>query len=407
MPNYLYPGVYVEELPSGTHPITAVGTATAGFIGVAPAKGRRVLEAVAITSWMQFLREYVGDGADENATTDLAIGVRGFFDNQGGRCFVVNLGDKGQLAQGLRLLEKEDEVAIVAAPGFIGPANYDALLTHCENLADRVAILDPPKDVANEAFETLAQVATTGGDDGPKSKKGLRARLSKGGYGAFYFPCILIDDPLAEYHRPAGAGAGQQPPLVAFPSGHLAGVYARTDALRGVHKAPANETLRGATGLRYKLTDQDQGALNPNSVNCIRSFSKQGILVWGARTLDDEASEYRYVPVRRFVNMVEKSIRNSTRWIVFEANHEPLWNAIRRDVSGFLRLLWSQGMLRGDTADQAFFVKCDADTNTEEVIQAGQVVTLIGLAVIRPAEFVIFRINQSAGQAQAAGNGKP
>src|ERR1700712_1680067 len=106
MPNYLYPGVYVEELPSGTHPITAVGTATAGFIGVAPAKGRRVLEAVAITSWMQFLREFVGDGADENATTDLAIGVRGFFDNQGGRCFVVNLGDKGQLAQGLRLLEK-------------------------------------------------------------------------------------------------------------------------------------------------------------------------------------------------------------------------------------------------------------------------------------------------------------
>lgn len=416
MPEYLYPGVYVEEVSSGTHPIQAVGTRTAAFIGLAPnkrahvtitASGQVRLQAVAITSWMQFVREFVGEAAGENDPTDLALGVRGFFDNLGGRCFVVNLGEQGTLAQGLDLIAREDEVAIVAAPGRVAPADYEALLTHCENLGDRVAILDPPKEPVD--LGALREVGEAVADGGSRKKKdqedtpakaGLRPRNSKGGYGAFYYPAILVDDPLKEFHRPAPGQAAPATVITAFPSGHIAGVYARTDAVRGVHKAPANETLRGAVGVVHKLNDQDQGSLNPRGVNIIRSFSKQGILVWGARTLDDEASEYRYVPVRRFVSMVEKSIRENTRWIVFEANHEPLWNAIRRDISGFLRLLWSQGQLRGETPEQAFFVKCDADTNTEEVIQAGQVVTLVGLSVIRPAEFVIFRISQSAGQAQ-------
>ena len=186
------------------------------------------------------------------------------------------------------------------------------------------------------------------------------------------------------------------------PSGHLAGVYARTDSVRGVHKAPANEPIRQALGLTYQVTHAEQGELNRSGVNCIRFFSDAGILIWGARTLDEAASEYRYIPVRRTMLALKESIQEGTRWAVFEPNDENTWKTVERDIRAFLTLQWRAGALMGTTPEQAFYVKCDAETNPQEVIDAGQMVTEIGVAPVKPAEFVIFRISQWSGEAAEA-----
>ena len=182
------------------------------------------------------------------------------------------------------------------------------------------------------------------------------------------------------------------------PSGHVAGMFALSDMRRGVFKAPANMVVRGALGLSQRLTDAEQGVLNPAGVNAFRMFTGRGIVLWGARTLAPAASEWRYVPVRRLFIMVEESIRRGTQWVVFEPNDERLWKSIRRDVGAFLMLLWRDGALQGATPEQAFFVKCDAETNTPDEIAAGRVVIEVGLAPVRPAEFVIFRIGQTSAE---------
>jgi phage tail sheath protein FI len=164
-----------------------------------------------------------------------------------------------------------------------------------------------------------------------------------------------------------------------------------------VHKAPANETIRGALGLTYDVTHQEQEMLNPAGVNCIRQFSAEGIRVWGARTLADPASPWRYLNVRRLFNMVEESIARSTRWCVFEPNDQLLWRTITLNVSAFLMLCWRDGALMGRTPAEAFFVKCDEETNPPESIDAGRVGTLVGMAPVKPAEFIIFKIGQHAG----------
>ena len=168
-------------------------------------------------------------------------------------------------------------------------------------------------------------------------------------------------------------------------------------ATRGVHKAPANEVIRGALNVTQRLTREEQGVLNPVGVNCIRYFPREGIRVWGARTLADASSEWRYLNVRRLFNMIEESIAEATRWIVFEPNDRELWKSIRRDVGAFLTRVWRDGALMGRTANEAFFVKCDEETNPPEVIDAGMVVAIIGIAPVKPAEFVVFRISQHAG----------
>jgi hypothetical protein len=270
------------------------------------------------------------------------------------------------------------------------PASYSALLDSAETLKDRVAILDGPATAADvESLTRVAEVAPgppAGGQGGaarPPRSAGLRARTSDGGYGAFYFPWLRVRDAVSDK-------------IVSVPpSGHLAGIYARTDTERGVHKAPANVTIRGALGVTQILSRAEQDVLNPEGVNCIRFFSREGVRVWGARTLAPSASNWRYLNVRRLFNMVEESIAINTRWVVFEPNDRPLWKAIQRDVGAFLTLLWRQGALQGATPREAFFVKCDEETNPPEVIDAGQVVTLIGMAPVKPAEFVIFRIGQS------------
>lgn len=393
MPTYMTPGIYMEEISGGTRPIMAVGTSTAAFLGVAPAAGKHLNEPVAVSNWSQFIREFVDE---DSPSTDLARAVFGFFSNGGSRCYVLNVGKGNPIAgderrrTGISALETVDEARIIAAPGYTDIPSYEALISHCEKMKNRFAILDSPVQVDN--LDALKKVGTagvsTGEEDEGKKKatSGHALRPRETDCAAFYFPWITARDPLS-------SGSIVKTP----PSGHLAGVYARTDAARGVHKAPANEPIRGALDLCYKVTREEQGELNAAGVNCIRFFPDSGIRVWGARTLAPEASEWRYISVRRLFNMIEESIERGTSWIVFESNDPRTWKSIERDIRAFLTLVWRDGALKGATPEQAFFVKCDEETNPPEVIDAGRLVTEIGIAPVKPAEFIIFRIFQWIG----------
>lgn len=466
------PGVYIEELAGGARPIQAVGTSTAGFLGVAPDPSKNVLEPKAINNWTEFKKYFCPPGSPFNpgpkyTGQHLARAVYGFFQNKGSRCYVVNLGDAGDLADGLAALARVDEVAIVAAPGYCAPTDYDALISHCQDLKYRVAILDAPQDVSDLDLLKVAGLSQPPGftvstdnlddvPDGVKAEKdGEKLKLSGTGnpgdtvkaldadkkvlgqvtvgadqkwvlpsfafpqkdaqifleqsggglkppqtpYAAFYYPWIQVRDPLL----PRGKD-GSEPTLWAPPSGHIAGIWARSDSTRGVHKAPANEPILGALGVKKRLIDAEQGGLNQAGVNCIRAFAREGIVVWGARTLAPDG-EWRYLNVRRLFNMIENSIVQSTRWIVFEPNDEALWKAIRRDVTAFLTRIWRTGALMGSTAEQSFFVKCDAETNPPEEIDAGKVTIVIGIAPVKPAEFVVFQISQLVAGAQVSESG--
>jgi phage tail sheath protein FI len=394
--SYLSPGVYVEEVDRGSKPIEAVGTNTVGFLGES-SKGP-LNETVLITNWSQFVKTF-GDFKD--CSEHLAHAVYGFFNNGGSRCFVVNVGapegvaaapkatntdkkddkapaqvvvggggrdglfigrDGGPGARtGLKCLDEVDEIAIILAPGQVSPAVQDALLSHCETRKDRFAILDSPETIQG------------GVDKLPKP------RDSK--YGAYYFPWIQVYDP-------------DKGNIFVPPSGHIAGVYSRTDSERGVHKAPANEIIRGALGMKYNVSKGEQDLLNPKGINAIR-FMNGAIRIWGARTLSTDPS-WRYINVRRLFIMIESSIERATQWVVFEPNDHRLWKRVQRTIASFLTLLWRNGALMGTSPEQAFYVKCDDETNPPEVIDAGQVVVEIGVAPVKPAEFVIFRIGQMA-----------
>jgi len=369
-PEYLSPGVYVEEVPGASKPIEAVGTSTVGFIG--ESRKGPVNEVVFCPNWTTFTKNF-GDFADSDY---LAHALYGFFNNGGARCFVLNVGtgaadkrparfigfDRGPGERGgLHAFEEVEEIAVVAAPGQTAPAITDAVLTHCEKMRYRFAVLDS------------AEVIEKGGVD-----KLPKPRDSK--YGAYYFPWIEVYDP-------------QKGNIFVPPSGHVCGIYARSDAERGVHKAPANEIVRGALGLRYGITKGEQDILNPKGINCIREFKNRGIRVWGARTISSDP-EWRYVNVRRLFNMVEHSIENGTQWVVFEPNDQKLWKKVSRNITAFLLRVYRDGALFGVTPDKAFYVKCDDETNPPEVIDAGQMVCEIGMCPVKPAEFVIFRIGQ-------------
>jgi phage tail sheath protein FI len=392
MPAYLSPGVFVEEQDTGTRPIEAVGTSTAGFVGTAPIADAGKGDAVAVDNWGQFARIFVGDSTK---STDLANAVQGFFANGGSRCYIANIGPNDPIAPGLEALNLIDEIAILAAPGRTDQQSYSALLDAAETMKDRVAILDGPATV--DDVEQLTRVGmvddggSAGGDNAggkskqPQQKPGLRPRVSDKGYGAFYFPWIRVAD-----------AVDPKQIVSAPPSGHMAGLWAQTDATRGVHKAPANLPIRGAVGLTKIVSRAEHDVLNDQGVNVIRFFSREGILVWGARTLADGASNWKYLNVRRLFAMIEESIAISTRWVIFEPNDRPLWNDLKRDISNFLRVIHSQGALAGERPEDAFFVKCDAETNPPETVDLGQVIVVVGLAPVKPAEFLIIRIGQSA-----------
>jgi Bacteriophage tail sheath protein len=235
-------------------------------------------------------------------------------------------------------------------------------------MGDRIAILDTPPDLTPQEVHRWR---TT--DAGYDSK-----------FAALYWPWVKVFDPVS--------GANRFVP----PSGHMAGVWARNDDTRGVHKAPANEVVRGVISLQSQITRAEHDLLNPVGVNCVRSFPGRGVRVWGARTLASDA-EWRYLNVRRLFNYLEESILLGTQWVVFEPNDHALWARIRRTISAFLVNEWRKGALFGTTPDEAFFVKCDEETNPAEGIDAGQVVCQIGVAPVKPAEFVIFQLSQFSG----------
>ncbi|MET9555556.1 phage tail sheath subtilisin-like domain-containing protein [Streptomyces sp. NPDC006645] len=510
MPSYLSPGVYVEEVESGSRPIEGVGTSTAAFVGFAQ-KGP-FDEPTLITNWSQYVSTF-GDFVDG---TYLASSVYGFFSNGGGICYVVRIGDgasvgdeeadgtgelavgaevqigpyavkprpgvageitvevtdaegddppsdtfqlivrrDGQVAEtyptvttkrskenvatrvnakselieirdpgrgaaparpepqtvalapaapaapaagsagalapevyvgdadrrtGLGGLEAVDEITMIAVPDLMSAyqrglldlesviAVQQGLISHCELMGDRVAILDPPPGLSPQQA---------------RSWRTDRANFDSK-YATLYYPWISVADP-------ASGRATLVPP-----SGHIAGVWARNDDTRGVHKAPANEVVRGAVALQTQLTKGEHDLLNPIGLNCIRSFPGRGIRVWGARTLASDPA-WRYLNVRRLFNYLEESILAGTQWVVFEPNDDALWARVRRTVSAFLVNEWRKGSLFGLTPDEAFYVKCDRETNPPESIDAGQVVCEIGVAPVKPAEFVVFRLAQLTG----------
>jgi phage tail sheath protein FI len=203
-------------------------------------------------------------------------------------------------------------------------------------------------------------------------------------YAALYYPWIKVANP-----RNGGR------PIMVPPCGHMMGVWARTDETRGVFKAPANDVPRGVIGLAYETNFREQEMLNPLGINCIRTFPNRGIRIWGARTLvEPDNTPWRYIPVRRLMSYIEKSIELGTQWVVFEPNDATLWYRVTRTVSNFLERIWRDGALFGSTPDQAFYVKCDETINTPETIMLGRVYIEVGVCPVRPAEFVIFRIGQ-------------
>jgi hypothetical protein len=511
MPQYLSPGVYIEEVEAGSRPIEGVGTAVAAFVGLA-ARGP-VNSPTLVTNWSQFTQTF-GEFVEG---TYLAHAVYGYFLNGGGNCYVVRIGANGskeppkapkeitgapeavlggyrvqaigraagagakkvtvevgdaggespaddefklvvnldgkatetfdnvttkrgdnnvatkvnatsklikieEVASGGALakpekgavelkapepepvapsaeslgaddyvgdaadrtgfsgLEAVDEVTMVSVPDLAAAYEQDAvdletlqavqlaMIAHCELMGDRIAILDPPHDMSPQQIKEW-RVNTAGYDSR---------------FATLYWPWIKVFDPASGTNR------------FVPPSGHMAGVWARNDDTRGVHKAPANEVVRGAISLQTQITKAEHDLLNPSGINCIRSFPGRGVRVWGARTLSSDA-EWRYLNVRRLFNYLEESILLGTQWVVFEPNDPALWARIRRTISAFLINEWRKGALFGLTADEAFFVKCDSETNPAEGIDAGQVVCQIGVAPVKPAEFVIFQLSQFSG----------
>lgn len=268
---------------------------------------------------------------------------------------------------GLQALSEVEDVRIVAIPGRFTDTEQSALITHCERLRYRFAVLDPD-DSKLDVNDILAARS-----------------LFDTSYAALYAPWIEVADRDRRLQVP--------------PSGHVAGIMARTDAERGVHKAPANEVVRGAIGLAKNFTNGEQEILNPRGVNAIRKLEERGIRVWGARTLSSDPST-KYVNVRRYLIFLEASIDRGTQWVVFEPNTPDTWTRVTDSISSFLTTQWRSGALFGRKAEDAFFVRCDETTMTEDDIQNGRLICHIGVAIVRPAEFVIFRIEQITGYAK-------
>lgn len=402
---YQAPGVYVEEVEGGSRPIQGVATAVAAFVGFterAPEGNPddpNGVRPTLVTNWSQFERMY--GGFIEGAV--LPHAVYGYFANGGGRAYIVkvpHLGPDGAklpvgaddlvgnegLRTGINGLAVAEDVTMVAVPDLVTIARKDdgtidqdtwkavqvALIGHCESQKDRMAILDAP---AGMNPQQCLEWRTAAGYDSM--------------FAALYYPNIRIANPLAKPNN-------DLPKVITVPpSGHLAGLWARTDGV-GVWKAPANEVLRGALDLEYTMTTGEQEILNPVGINAIRSFGIRGIRVWGARTTSSDPL-WRYLNVRRLFNFIEDSLLGGTQWVVFEPNDANLWARARRTVNGFLLGLWRQGAMVGATPDAGFYVKCDAETNPRESVDEGRVTIEIGVAPVKPAEFVVIRIAQWAG----------
>ena len=526
MPEYLSPGVYVEEISTGPVPIEGVSTSTAAMLG-ATERGPEYPKL--ITSWLQFQRWYGGYIPE---ISYLAYAVQGFFDNGGQRVFISRIVGNGAVANtgavdtltmfasgrglwGNNILVKVDNASNQLSTDPEDPNNFRVFVMYYKTLPtpfvdptdpaqaanpdrrepdvlevfDRVSVqagasnnvitvmnsssrlvkvvpvvgpLTRPGNQAPQAFgsggadgATIAEGDFSGNTDpipGPVApdqdllgrgrglagiasidevsillapdevRFGANSQLSLNvinqceilkdrfavvsvvqgqadpapiqppqdtSYAAFYYPWIRVFDPSINDTR-----------LVPV-SGHVAGIYARVDIERGVHKAPANEVIRGARDLEFPVPKGIQDILNPRGVNCARDFRTdgRGIRMWGARTMSSNG-EWKYINVRRLFLFVEESIDEGTQWVVFEPNDEPLWARVRRSITNFLISVWRSGALMGVTQEEAFFVKCDRTTMTQDDIDNGRLICYIGIAPVKPAEFVIFRISQKTIESQ-------
>ena len=267
---------------------------------------------------------------------------------------------------GIHSLREEEDISIISAPGYTQTAVHNALITQCENLRYRFAVLDGELNPAGGAVTSVL----------------AHRNAYDTSYAAYYTPWL---------HNRVGDRLLQLPP-----SGAVCGVYARTDVERGVWKAPANEVVRSITGLRANITTPEQELLNPRGVNAIRRFEGRGIRVWGARTLSSDAS-VKYVNVRRFLIFLEASLDRGTKWVVFEPNDPKTWARVVDSISAFLHTQWREGALFGRRPEDSFFVRCDETTMTADDVQNGRLICQIGVAINRPAEFVILRIEQITG----------
>ena len=278
---------------------------------------------------------------------------------------------------GIRALEDIDAISIIAAPGLTGQQVQNALIEQCERLKDRFAILDPEPPSANDA-PTVVSVQNQRGRFDTK-------------YAALYFPRLIMRNPLTDLDVPVP------------PSGHMAGIYARVDIERGVHKAPANEVVRDILGFETIINKETQDLLNPSpvNINVFRDFRAdfRGLRIWGARCITSD-TEWKYINVRRLFIFLEESLDQGTQWVVFEPNDERLWARVRQSISAFLTRVWRDGALMGTRAEEAFFVKCDRTTMTQDDLDNGRLIVLVGVAPVKPAEFVIIRIGQFTASAQ-------
>ncbi|HSK17780.1 MAG TPA: phage tail sheath subtilisin-like domain-containing protein [Longimicrobiales bacterium] len=389
------PRVYIEEVPSGVPTITGVSTSVTGFIG----RARRgpVNRARIIHGFGEFESAF-GTLWEQSA---LGYAVQQYFLNGGATAVIVRvdggatpvdaaiLGSAVPPKTGLHAFDEVEDLNLLCIPpfdsaGFTGDASSQVLTAALAYVRLRRAILlvDPPSSWNNAADPTSAASGVDSTAFG----------LARDANAAVYFPRIRCPDPL------------QQGRLATFaPAGAVAGVIARTDAQRGVWKAPAGTeaSLIGVNELAVSLTEMQQGLLNPQGINCLRALPGIGHVVWGARTLrgsDRLADPWKYLPVRRTALFIEESLYRGTQWVVFEPNEEPLWSQIRLSVGSFMHNLFRQGAFQGTTPSEAYFVKCDAETTTQHDMNLGVVNILVGFAPLKPAEFVIIRIAQRAGQ---------
>lgn len=393
VPPRSFPGVFVEEQPGGVHSIPGVPTSITAFIG----RARRgpVDLPIAINSFADFERRF-GRLWKESA---LGFAVRDFFLNGGREALIVRLRrpDDGPLRKsdfisagkekankGLYALTKADLFNLLCIPGYkdtglgfdVDKEVISSAARYCEARRG-LLLVDSPA-----SWRTEADAKT-----GIALGVGTTSRNA-----ALFFPRLRHPNPERNNQKEDFG-----------PSGAVAGVFARTDAQRGVWKAPAGSeaTLVGVPELAVPLTDAEIGELNPLAVNCLRNFPGAGKVVWGARTLagsDPAASEWKYIPVRRTALFIEESLYRGTKWVVFEPNDEPLWAQIRLNLGAFMNGLFRNGAFQGQTPKDGYFVKCDAETTTQNDINLGVVNIIVGFAPLKPAEFVVIKIQQMAGR---------
>jgi phage tail sheath protein FI len=394
---YQTPGVYQEELILKS--AAQLQTGVPGFIGfVNSTSAEKFAQPILLSRNDEFDARFESHLPDDSF---LADAIHGFFSNGGARCYVAvagftpgsDAGPNEKALQGaLDSLASLTDLDLIAAPDvmkllpnvFSVKSVQIAILKHCQEHGNRFAILDALPKGVGDVIEQRNYIT-----------KGLREPVN----AALYYPWLLLPE------QPASRLLRNTARRVVPPSGHIAGIFGRTDAREGVFKAPANEEIIGTQDLCVESTDkfetsnltgQIQDQLNPEGINCLRAFPGRGIRVWGARSLNVDPA-WRYVTVCRLVITLRRWIDINMTWATFEPNAPQLWVRIHRELTVYLTDLWRSGALAGQTADEAFQIKCDAETNSPEVIDGGQVVTDIALAPVAPAEFVIVRVVHQIG----------